>query len=184
MRRILILVVCNVALTTLGQAPSVMLEVKPVNRKEKLVYSRALAVSVRNFGRVPINEATVQWAVFKEAYDLKFETKGKKAGSDTRNFTVQPTGPPQAFGGEKTVKLAPLQAVSFETEEVKAYEGRFHGDPPLPGDSIVGHGVQVIVGGRVVAESYADPRHKGLLEKIQSPEAGLPEGLKKKKKKK
>jgi hypothetical protein len=183
MRGILIFAVCGVVLTAFGQAPTVMLDVKPVNRKDNLFHSRSLAISVRSTTGAPINDVKVRWAVIKEAYDLDTPEKTRKRPGQTTNTKVRSKGPPQAYGAEKTATLAPLQAFSFETEMVTCFEGRFHRDPPMPGDSIVGHGVQVIAGGKVIAESYADPKHKELLEKIQSPEAGLPEGLKKKKKK-
>lgn len=184
MRKVLVLTACSLALTTFGQAPTVTLDVKPVNRKDNLLHSRSLAVTVRSTTGTPLNDVKVRWAVVKEAYDLDVPEKTRKRPGQTSNAKVRSKGPPQAYGAEKTVNLAPLQALSFETDMVTSYEGRFHRDPPMPGDSIVGHGVQVIVGGRIVAESYADPRHKELLEKIQPPEAGLPEALKKKKKKK
>jgi hypothetical protein len=184
MRRILILVACSLGLTAFGQAPTVTLDVKPVNRKDNLFHSRSLAVTVRSTTGVPLNDVKIRWAVIKEAYGLDIPEKTKKRPGQTANTKVQSKGQPQAYGAEKTVNLAPLQPCSFESEMVTCFEGRFHRDPPMPGDSIIGHGVQVLFAGKVIAESYTDPRHKELFEKIQSPEAGLPDALKKKKKKK
>ncbi|MBI5685278.1 MAG: hypothetical protein HZC54_09360 [Verrucomicrobia bacterium] len=184
MRTMLVLTLISLASIASAQSTPVMLEVKPVNRKDNLIHSRSLAITVRNAVGVAANDVKVRWAVVKEAYDLDIPEKTRKNPGQTSNVKVRSKGPPQAYGGEKVISLTPLQSQFWETEPIQSYEGRFHKDPPYPGDSIVGHGVQVLAGGKLVAESYADARHKALFENIHSVADATPEQLKQKKKKK
>ena len=184
MRQMLILTLISLASVASAQSTPVMLEVKPVNRKDNLIHSRSLAITVRNMAGAAANDVKVRWAVVKEAYDLDIPEKTRKNPGQTSNVKVRSKAPPQAYGGEKVIRLMPLQSQFWETEPIQSYEGRYHKDPPYPGDSIIGHGVQVLVGDRLLAESYSDARHKALFEKIQPAADSTPEQLKPKKKKK
>lgn len=184
MRTAIVLTLISLATIVSAQSVPVLLEVKPVNRKDNLIHSRSLAITVRNMAGAAISDVRVRWAVVKEAYDLDIPEKTRKNPGQTSNVKVRSKGPPQAYGAEKTLSLMPLQSQFWETEPIQSFEGRYHKDPPYPGDSIIGHGVQVLVGGKLVAESYTDARHKALFEKISPVADATPEQLKPKKKKK
>ncbi|MCX7827023.1 MAG: hypothetical protein N2689_15950 [Verrucomicrobiae bacterium] len=74
--------------------------------------------------------------------------------------------PPTAFGEEQTLDLKPLETKVIETASVEALGQRWNYLSP-EGEKIVGHGVQVLVIGKVVAEEYVPPTYKKCFEKIK-----------------
>lgn len=155
----------------------VQLDVKPVSRKRAsgggFYYSnvqtgRALQITIQNTSPKPVTGVTVRWGIVK--------TRSRVYSSDSqRNWRER------AFGAEEKLDLKPREQKIIETAEVGAAREESHVDGWMYGEKIIGHGVQVLIDDKVVAETYVpgSPAIKKSLERIY-PVEEEEEGRKKK----
>lgn len=150
-------------LSAAAQFSPVQMEVRPlISKKDTSVgysnqatftHTRALRITLKNTSPQPVSGITVRWGVVKIGQD-----------------TYRPM-PPTAFGEEQTVDLKGLESKVIETAAVQASGRRWNYLAP-EGEKIVGHGVQVLVGGKVVAEEFTPPSYKKCFEKIKPVQSG------------
>ncbi|MCX7827020.1 MAG: hypothetical protein N2689_15935 [Verrucomicrobiae bacterium] len=140
-----------------------LMEVKAVNTKRdsasgyanQSVYAqtRALRITLRNTTAQPLHGIKVRWGVVKDRLP-------------SGNPIVKPYT--AAFGAEETIDLKPFETRTIETAPVDAHGARWNYLPPS-GEKIVGHGVQVVLGDKVVAEEITPPSYKKTFDKIYPP---------------
>lgn len=147
-----------------AQVVLVRLEVKPVVSKKntpwdngnRLIHneSRSLNISVHNNTPQPILGVKVRWGIVKT--QLAGKSNNLKASTS-------------AFGKEETLDLKPLERKTFVTSAVEAQSKQFD-RLATQGEKIVGHGVQLLINGSVVAEEFVPPSCKKPFETLQSPD--------------
>ncbi|MBM3887837.1 MAG: hypothetical protein FJ388_01790 [Verrucomicrobia bacterium] len=105
---------------------------------------RYLRISVRNIGANPLSEVTVRWGIMRS---MRTYTSTSTALYQQRTFPV-------AFGGQETFDLKPRQEKVIETGFLEAKRSARVTEGYRDQEKIEGHGVQVFIGGRVVAEEF------------------------------
>ena len=147
-----------------AQIVPVQLDVKIVNRKREsgggayysnIQSSRALQITIQNTSPRPVTGVMVRWGIVK--------TQSRIYTSDSqRNWRER------AFGAEEKLELKPREQKVIETAEVGAAHEESHISGSIYGEKIIGHGVQVLINDKVVAEAYvpASPAIKRALEKL------------------
>ncbi|MBI5686355.1 MAG: hypothetical protein HZC54_14875 [Verrucomicrobia bacterium] len=98
--------------------------------------SLTLRITVRNISISPIDGAVVRWGV------AKTRLAGNSRAGD------------MAYGREEKCSLKPLGTQIIETETVEAARRESQLSQQAFGEKIRGHGVQVLIGGRVVWEEF------------------------------
>ncbi|MBM3888932.1 MAG: hypothetical protein FJ388_07365 [Verrucomicrobia bacterium] len=112
--------------------------------------SRTLHIIVKNLSAQPISELTVRWGIVKT-----------RIGGSTR-------GPRQAaYGDEQKLDLKPTEQKEFDTPSLDVYHHDWVDTGTVHGEKITGHGAQVLIGGKVVAEQFVPPGVKPLFEKLR-----------------
>jgi hypothetical protein len=161
---IALFLVGGMVLPLAAQMVPLQLDVKPVSRKRSSgsgIYhsnvqaGRALQIAIQNTSPRPVGGITVRWGIVK--------TRTHVSSSDSqRNWRER------AFGGEEKCDLQARERKVIETAEVGASHEESHISGSIYGERIIGHGVQVLIDGKVVAESYvpASPATKKALEKL------------------
>ncbi|MCX6908671.1 MAG: hypothetical protein NTY01_11585 [Verrucomicrobia bacterium] len=144
----------TLAQTVTGICPVQLVEVRPTIKKKdvspgfgnRAAYqqSRALAILIRNTSKQPVTGIVVRWGIVRA--DL---SEGKQI----------------AYGTEETLDLKPLETKTIETATINASGHRYNFSAQR-GQKIMGHGAQVLMGGRVVAEVFAPPSVKSAFEKL------------------
>jgi hypothetical protein len=149
-----------------AQMVPLTLDVKPVTRKRasgsgayysNIQSGRALQITIQNTSPKPVADVMVRWGIVK--------TQSRIYYSDSqRNWRER------AFGAEEKLDLKPREQKVIETAEVGAAHEESHISGSIYGEKIIGHGVQVLIGDKVVAESYvpASPAIKKAMEKLYS----------------
>lgn len=98
--------------------------------------SLGLRITVRNISTLPIEGGVVRWGVAKT-----------RLAGDSRAGDV-------AYGGEEKCSLKPQGVQVFETEIVEAAREELQISQRAYGEKIRGHGVQVLLGGRIAWEEF------------------------------
>jgi hypothetical protein len=139
-------VFCGAILPVAAQmAVPLQLDVKPITRNKGVgggyFYNntqskRALQITIQNTSPRPVTGVKVRWAIVKMRV---------RASSDWHE---------RAFGAEETFDLKPREQKIIETAEVGAYREEDNFSGYVYGDKIIGHGVQVLVDGKIVAKMY------------------------------
>ena len=164
---ILCLVLCGAAVPVQAQ---VQLTVQAVSHRKgvgggysysSMQSSRALEITIKNTTPKPVTGVTVRWGIVKTRTGYYYH-------DSDRNWHER------AFGGEEKLDLRPLEQKVIETAEVSGYHEDSHYSGTFFGEKITGHGAQVLVNDKVVAESYVPPTIKGLFEKL-TPVEGEPD---------
>lgn len=141
---------------------SIQLEVNPITQKKNLalgagnvatfVQTRSLSISVRNLTPHNLPEVVVRWGVVKASL-------GTGTTASTRPSIT-------AYGKEETIGIKPLETRVIQTPAVQA-GGQQWNYRSAEGEKIMGHGVQAIVGGRVLAEEFMPPTIKSSFENLK-----------------
>ncbi len=151
-----------------AQIMPLQLEVKPLIMKKDVsvtfangasyVQSRSLKITVRNTAPRPVTGVTVRWGIVKQHQSARANSKNPGT---------------EAYGAEEKFDLKPLEIKILETATVDAEGHRYNYVSPL-GDKIIGHGVQVMLDGKVVLEEIVPPTVKETLTKLHpvGPDAG------------
>ncbi|MCX6900536.1 MAG: formylglycine-generating enzyme family protein [Verrucomicrobia bacterium] len=131
-----------------GFSPVKLVEVKANSKKKDLssgagnvanfAQSRALTITIRNGSHQPVSGVMVRWGVVKA------------------DFTTNKTA---AYGKEENMDLRPLETRTLETPSVTA-TGKQWNYKANEGEKLLGHGVQVLIGDKVVAEEFSPPSVK------------------------
>jgi len=165
MKKLIVLFVfCGMVLPLAAQMVPLQLDVKPASRKRgtgsgsyysNIQASRALQITIQNTSPKPVTGVTVRWGVVK--------TRVRAYFSDSQQNWRE-----RAFGAEEKLDLKPREQKIIETAEVGASRQEDNTDGSIYGEKIIGHGVQVLIDDKVVAESYvpASPAIKKALEKL------------------
>ena len=110
--------------------------------------SMALRITIRNTGQQPVNGAIVRWGI------IKSQVVGFGRGGNA------------AYGAEETIDLKGLESKLIETPTITA-SGQQFGDGEARGEKIRGHGVQVLLAGKVVAEEFSPVTAKKSFENLR-----------------
>lgn len=142
------------AQTVTGVCPVQLVEVRPTIKKKDVSpgfgnragyqQSRALTILIRNTSKQPVVGIVVRWGIVRA--DL---SEGKQI----------------AYGTEETLDLKPLETKTIETATINA-SGQRYNFSAQRGQKIMGHGAQVLMGGRIVAEVFAPPSVKPSFAKL------------------
>lgn len=166
-RLMILLVLCGAVLPVAAQMTvPLQLDVKPLTRKRasgsgafysNIQASRALQITIQNTSPKPVTEVTVRWGIVK--------TRSRIYSSDSQQNWRE-----RAFGAEEKLDLKPREQKVIETADVSAAHEESHISGSIYGERIVGHGVQVLIGDKVVKEIYVpdSPAIKKAMEKIHS----------------
>lgn len=130
--------------------------------------SRALEITLKNTTSKPVTGVTVRWGI------VKTRSGHYNYRDSDRNWHER------AFGGEEKLDLKPLEQKIIETAEVGAFHEDSHSRGTFFGEKITGHGAQVLVGDKVIVESFVPPTIKSLFDKISPVEDDSDHGKSKK----
>ena len=161
MKRILVaLAVCAALGVAHGQISPVQLIVQPQTKKRGAGSgwywrdsndSRTLHIIVKNLSAQPINELTVRWGIVKM----------RIGSSNTR-------GPREAaYGAEEKFDLKPTTQKEIDTPYLDVHHHDWHASGTYYGEKITGHGAQVLLQGKVIAEQFTPPGIKPLFDKLK-----------------
>ncbi|MBI5395572.1 MAG: hypothetical protein HZA91_09780 [Verrucomicrobia bacterium] len=166
MKRLFAITIITLTGMALPMAAQVRLEVKPVTSKKDVggvygnaaeyVQSRSLAINIQNTSAKPILGITVRWGIVKM----------NQGGYVSRSSKGLRSGQSAAFGGEESVDLKPLESKRIETSAVEAGGRRWNYLSP-EGEKLVGHGVQVLIGDKVMAEEFVPPTVKNAFKELR-----------------
>ncbi|MBI5685680.1 MAG: formylglycine-generating enzyme family protein [Verrucomicrobia bacterium] len=131
-----------------GFSPVKLVEVKANSKKRDLssgagnvanfAQSRALTITIRNGSQQPVSGVMVRWGVVKA------------------DFRTNKTA---AYGKEENMDLRPLETRTLETPSVTA-AGKQWNYKANEGEKLIGHGVQLLIGDKLVAEEFSPPSVK------------------------
>ena len=96
----------------------------------------SLRITVRNASSQPLSGVAVKWGI------AKARVSRLNRGNDV------------VYGAEETMDLKPLESKVVETATVEA-SGKSYNDGDAMGEKLRGHGVQILVGGKVVWEEFS-----------------------------
>ncbi len=99
--------------------------------------SMALRVTITNTAPKPVTGVKIKWGIVKTQVRGYSATRGVEA----------------AYGAEQKFDLKPMEKKIIETESVEA-GGRHFNDGETHGDRIHGHGVQLTVADKLIAEEF------------------------------
>lgn len=111
--------------------------------------SMALRIALQNISIRPIEDVTVKWGI------VKMRLSGSNHAGDV------------AYGKEEKCSLKPKEAKVMETETVQAMKQESQISDTQHGEKIRGHGVQVLMGGKVVWEEFVPPNVKKAFENLR-----------------
>ena len=142
-----------------GLSPVQLVEVKPITKKMNITggagnatsfqESRALAITIRNGSLQPMSRVVVRWGVV--------------IANLSKNLST-------AYGEDEIVDLKPTETKTIETAVITAGGSRSNSRNNA-GEKVIGHGVQVLVVGRVVAEEFIPPSVKPIFNNLKPIEA-------------
>jgi len=165
-RLIILLMFCGMVLPVAAQmVVPLQLDVKPVTRKKGLENSyfrnttqsqRALQITVQNTSVKPVTDVMVRWGI------VKTRNSSITYSDSSRNWRER------AFGAEEKFDLKPREQKIIVTDEIGACRTDSNFNLYSYGEKITGHGVQVLIAGKIVAEAYVpgSPATKKAMEKI------------------
>jgi hypothetical protein len=107
---------------------------------------RYLRVTILNLTTKPLTGVTVRWGILK--------SMPQHATTSTFGNMRTQTVPVIAFGGQETLDLNPRQEKIFETEFLDASVGKRSNSVFRSKEKIEGHGVEIYLGGKIVAQEY------------------------------
>lgn len=128
-----------------------------VNQRGNTIYfdyntasaSMGLRITIQNTSIRPVEGVTVKWGIVKARL-----TGDGRAGD-------------MAYGKEEKCSLNPKETKVIETETVGAQKQEDQLSDRQFGEKIRGHGVQVVIGGRVVWEEFVPPNVKKAFENLR-----------------
>jgi hypothetical protein len=101
-----------------------------------LAASMSLRITLQNTTTAPMDDVVIRWGI------SKIRLSGTSHGADV------------VYGREEKVSLKPKETKVIETEVVEANSEESQLSDRRAGEKIHGHGVQVMLGGRVAWEEY------------------------------
>ncbi|MFA5190113.1 MAG: hypothetical protein WC740_05275 [Verrucomicrobiia bacterium] len=138
-----------------GFSPVKLVEVKANSKKKDFssgagnvanyAQSRALTITIRNGSQQPVPGVMVRWGVVKT------------------DFRTNKTA---TYGKEENMDLRPLETRTLETPSVTA-TGKQWNYKANEGEKLLGHGVQVLIGDKVVAEEFSPPSVKPYFSNLE-----------------
>ncbi|MBM4085074.1 MAG: hypothetical protein FJ272_09825 [Planctomycetes bacterium] len=111
--------------------------------------SRSLHIVVKNVSPQPLSDVIVRWGIVKSR--VRYFEGFREA----------------AFGAEEKMDLKPMEQRVFDTPSLEAAREDSHYGGTYYGDKIIGHGVQVLIGGKVVTEQFVPPTIKPAFERLK-----------------
>lgn len=111
--------------------------------------SLTLRITIQNISSRPIENAVIRWGV------AKVRLSGTAHTGDV------------AYGKEEKCSLNPKEIKVIETETVEAQKRESQLSDRQFGEKIRGHGVQVLIGGRLVCEEFVPPNIKKSFDNLR-----------------
>ena len=111
--------------------------------------SLTLRITLQNTSIRPIEDVVVRWGV------AKMQLRGTTHTGDV------------AYGREEKCSLKPKEIKVIETETVEAQKKESQISERMFGEKIHGHGVQVMIGGRLVSEEFVPPNVRKAFENLK-----------------
>ena len=111
----------------------------------------SLRVTLRNTTSKPVEGVVVKWGIAK-----------------TRMTSGGPGVGMAVYGAEQTCSLNPLETKVIETDTVEASGKESQISEHRSGEKIYGHGVQVLLNGKVVSEEFVPPGVKKGFEELRA----------------
>ncbi len=115
----------------------------------KIASSLALRITLQNPLTRPIDDIVVRWGIAK----VTVSTEGH--------------GAPAAYGREEKCSLGPKQNKVIETDVVEANSRESPISDHRSGEKILGHGVQVLIDGKVVWEEFVPGSVKSAFDNLR-----------------
>jgi hypothetical protein len=116
-----------------------------------LFASLSLRITLRNSTAKPVEGVVVKWGIAKTR--MSGESRG---------------GGMAVYGAEQSCSLNPLETKVIETDAVEATGQEMQLSDRRYGEKIYGHGVQVLIGGKVMNEEFVPPGVKKGFENIRA----------------
>ena len=144
-----------------AQLSAVRLEVRPVAKTETSGkthdtknQSRALTITLQNMSKVQMDDLVVKYWFFARDEKSK-DIHILKAGE--RKSTLAPSG-------KEEVETEKVES-TYTDKHTEVSNAKGKGKPTVKkveasGDKIAGHAVQVLQGGKIIAENYSEPSFK------------------------
>jgi len=117
----------------------------------ELFASLSLRITLRNTSAKPVDGVVVKWGIAKQRMG------GTSSG-----------GGMAVYGAEQTCSLNPLETKVIETDTVEASGQESQLTDSRYGEKIYGHGVQVLIGGKVMNEEFVPPAVKKGFESLRA----------------
>lgn len=168
-RLLMLMVVCWVVMPACAQFPPLQVTVQRLSKKKSaqgevtaygggqlfmpnaLSSSLCLRIRLQNTSTGPVDNVVVKWGIAK-----------------SRVWGTGRTGD-SAYGKEEKLSLKPKEIKIIETEVVEAARTESQLSDHTYGEKIRGHGVQVMIGDKVVWEEFAPATVKKLFENLKPP---------------
>ncbi|MCX6898222.1 MAG: hypothetical protein NT105_05935 [Verrucomicrobia bacterium] len=163
---LMLIVVAGIAISASAQSPvqvtvqrvskrkSAQGDIRSVGNTTYYSYNTAnasltLRITIQNISARPIEDMVVRWGV------AKMRLSGTSHTADV------------AYGKEEKCSLKSKESKVIETETVEASRSESQLTDNKRGEKIRGHGVQVLIGGRVMWEEFVPPTVKKSFENLR-----------------
>ncbi|MFA6563333.1 MAG: hypothetical protein WCV00_15595 [Verrucomicrobiia bacterium] len=163
---LMLIVVAGIAVSVSAQSP-VQVTVQRISKRKtaqgdvrqqgNIIYyspntanaSLTLRITVQNISARPLEDVVVRWGV------AKMRLSGTSHTADV------------AYGKDEKCSLNPKEIKVIETETVEASRSESQLSDMKRGEKIRGHGVQVLIGGKVMCEEFVPPTIKKSFENLR-----------------
>lgn len=154
--------------------PTIRLDVQMISKKNAdrsgkgFTQSRALHITVFNYGSKPINGITLRWGVIKNR-----TANTGSSSSTTGNLTVTSyyfsKSPAVAYGATESFDLDRSQTKVIDTPPIEASGAYWTTTPNVSktGEKILGHGAQILLEGKVMIDQVTPASYRPLFDDLQ-----------------